>query len=69
MPTTAAPRAAPASRAAVFRPEPLGLPTLPFGMAWHPRHDADAAHGSLRARARELMTGSGEGRAEAEAPR
>ncbi|MFJ7777413.1 LysR family transcriptional regulator [Streptomyces yangpuensis] len=44
---------------------PLDLPALPFGMAWHPRHDADPAHGWLRARARELMTEGGEGRPEA----
>ncbi|MGW9069549.1 hypothetical protein ACWGQT_08885, partial [Streptomyces yangpuensis] len=48
---------------------PLDLPNLPFGMARHPRHDADPAHGWLRARARESMTGGGEGRAEAEAQR
>ncbi|MGN5391509.1 LysR family transcriptional regulator [Streptomyces sp. JL7001] len=35
---------------------PLDLPPLPFGMAWHPRHDADPAHAWLRDRARELMT-------------
>ncbi|MEJ8645731.1 LysR family transcriptional regulator [Streptomyces sp. MS1.HAVA.3] len=34
---------------------PLALPPLPFGMAWHPRHDADPAHAWLRACARELM--------------
>ncbi|MGI5448291.1 LysR family transcriptional regulator [Streptomyces sp. CA-243310] len=37
-------------------PVPLELPTLPFGMAWHPRHDADPAHTWLRDRARELIT-------------
>ncbi|GAA0267999.1 LysR substrate-binding domain-containing protein [Streptomyces polychromogenes] len=35
---------------------PLDLPPLPFGLAWHPRHDADPAHAWLRARARELVT-------------
>ncbi|MFF4369255.1 LysR family transcriptional regulator [Streptomyces sp. NPDC001594] len=34
---------------------PLNLPTLPFGLAWHPRHDADPAHTWLRACARELV--------------
>ncbi|MFB6559005.1 LysR family transcriptional regulator, partial [Streptomyces sp. NPDC056400] len=34
---------------------PLALPPLPFGMAWHPRHDADPAHAWLRACARELV--------------
>ncbi|MGW6983705.1 LysR family transcriptional regulator [Streptomyces sp. NPDC054932] len=34
---------------------PLALPPLPFGMAWHPRHDADPAHAWLRACARELI--------------
>lgn len=34
---------------------PLDLPTLPFGLAWHPRHDADPAHTWLRACARELV--------------
>ncbi|MFF4388311.1 LysR family transcriptional regulator [Streptomyces sp. NPDC001552] len=34
---------------------PLALPSLPFGMAWHPRHDADPAHAWLRACARELV--------------
>ncbi|MER5778482.1 LysR family transcriptional regulator [Streptomyces sp. NPDC002039] len=37
-------------------PVPLELPTLPFGMAWHPRHDADPAHTWLRDRARDLIT-------------
>ncbi|KQV13826.1 LysR family transcriptional regulator [Kitasatospora sp. Root107] len=36
---------------------PLALPPLPFGLAWHPRHDADPAHAWLRERIRELMTG------------
>ncbi|MCX5197085.1 LysR family transcriptional regulator [Streptomyces sp. NBC_00249] len=36
-------------------PVPLELPTLPFGIAWHPRHDADPAHAWLRERARELV--------------
>ncbi|MFJ9519874.1 LysR family transcriptional regulator [Kitasatospora sp. NPDC101801] len=35
---------------------PLELPPLPFGLAWHPRHDADPAHAWLRERVRELMT-------------
>ncbi|GAA3114795.1 hypothetical protein GCM10020254_71690 [Streptomyces goshikiensis] len=35
---------------------PLDLPALPFGMAWHPRHDADPAHAWLRGCARELLT-------------
>lgn len=34
---------------------PLDLPLLPFGMAWHPRHDADPAHAWLRDCARALM--------------
>ncbi|MER6314214.1 LysR family transcriptional regulator [Streptomyces sp. NPDC001581] len=34
---------------------PLDLPPLPFGMAWHPRHDADPAHAWLRSCARELV--------------
>ncbi|MCB5182823.1 LysR family transcriptional regulator [Streptomyces antimicrobicus] len=34
---------------------PLDLPTLPFGMAWHPRHDADPAHAWLRDCARRLL--------------
>ncbi|MFJ3922018.1 LysR family transcriptional regulator [Streptomyces sp. NPDC090022] len=34
---------------------PLTLPPLPFGLAWHPRHDADPAHAWLRACAKELM--------------
>lgn len=33
---------------------PLELPPLPFGMAWHPRHDADPAHAWLRDCARAL---------------
>lgn len=37
-------------------PVPLELPTLPFGMAWHSRHDADPAHTWLRDRARDLIT-------------
>ncbi|MFJ9343237.1 LysR family transcriptional regulator [Streptomyces sp. NPDC101733] len=35
---------------------PLELPPLPFGLAWHPRHDADPAHAWLRDCARELVT-------------
>ncbi|MFF3453865.1 LysR family transcriptional regulator [Streptomyces sp. NPDC002730] len=35
---------------------PLPLPPLPFGLAWHPRHDADLAHAWLRECARELIT-------------
>ncbi|BFV60968.1 LysR family transcriptional regulator [Kitasatospora sp. CMC57] len=35
---------------------PLELPPLLFGLAWHPRHDADPAHAWLRGRIRELMT-------------
>ncbi|WP_371614548.1 LysR family transcriptional regulator [Streptomyces sp. NBC_00454] len=38
---------------------PLDLPPLPFGMAWHPRHDADPAHAWLRDRARALMPAGG----------
>ncbi|MFB6521268.1 LysR family transcriptional regulator [Streptomyces sp. NPDC056401] len=34
---------------------PLTLPPLPFGMAWHPRHDADPAHAWLRDCARALL--------------
>ncbi|WP_405754771.1 LysR family transcriptional regulator [Streptomyces sp. NBC_00073] len=34
---------------------PLDLPPLPFGIAWHPRHDADPAHAWLRDCARELL--------------
>ncbi|MEU8840165.1 LysR family transcriptional regulator [Streptomyces roseus] len=34
---------------------PLDLPTLSFGLAWHPRHDADPAHAWLRGCARELL--------------
>ncbi|WP_328924266.1 LysR family transcriptional regulator [Streptomyces sp. NBC_00190] len=45
---------------------PLDLPELTFGMAWHPRHDADPAHAWLRTCIRELLpTG---GRAEAVSP-
>ncbi|WP_405936587.1 LysR family transcriptional regulator [Streptomyces sp. NBC_00726] len=33
---------------------PLPLPPLPFGMAWHPRHDADPAHAWLRECFRQL---------------
>ncbi|WP_404961758.1 LysR family transcriptional regulator [Streptomyces sp. 147326] len=40
---------------------PLALPPLPFGMAWHPRHDADPAHAWLRACARELIPTGQEG--------
>ncbi|MEU3313639.1 LysR family transcriptional regulator [Streptomyces sp. NPDC048387] len=34
---------------------PLDLPALPFGLAWHPRHDADPAHTWLRTCARDLV--------------
>lgn len=34
---------------------PLPLPPLPFGLAWHPRHDADPAHAWLRRCFRELL--------------
>ncbi|MEV7418686.1 LysR family transcriptional regulator [Streptomyces sp. NPDC089919] len=34
---------------------PLPLPPLRFGLAWHPRHDADPAHRWLRACVRELF--------------
>ncbi|MET9467930.1 LysR family transcriptional regulator [Streptomyces sp. NPDC006544] len=34
---------------------PFELPLLPFGMAWHPRHDADPAHAWLRDCARALV--------------
>ncbi|MEU8779129.1 LysR family transcriptional regulator [Streptomyces sp. NPDC048606] len=37
---------------------PLELPPLPFGIAWHPRHDADPAHAWLRACARDLVPGA-----------
>ncbi|MBC9713196.1 LysR family transcriptional regulator [Streptomyces sp. TRM66268-LWL] len=36
-------------------PVPLDLPPLRLAMAWHPRLDADPAHGWLRACVRELM--------------
>lgn len=36
-------------------PIPLSLPSLPFGMAWHPRHDADTTHRWLRTTIRELL--------------
>ncbi|MFI6642922.1 LysR family transcriptional regulator [Streptomyces sp. NPDC050504] len=36
---------------------PLELPPLPYGIAWHPRHDADPAHAWLRECVRELLTG------------
>ncbi|MCX5140007.1 MULTISPECIES: LysR family transcriptional regulator [unclassified Streptomyces] len=35
---------------------PLPLPPLPFGLAWHPRDDADPAHVWLRGCFREVMT-------------
>ncbi|WP_406007175.1 LysR family transcriptional regulator [Streptomyces sp. NBC_00637] len=35
---------------------PLPLPPLRLGMAWHPRHDADPAHGWLRGAVRDLMS-------------
>lgn len=31
---------------------PLRLPSIPIGMAWHPRNDADPAHRWLRSRIR-----------------
>ncbi|MBT2459481.1 LysR substrate-binding domain-containing protein [Streptomyces sp. ISL-86] len=40
-------------------PIPLDLPPLRFGMAWHPRHDADPAHAWLRGCARELVPAEG----------
>ncbi|GAA2836571.1 LysR family transcriptional regulator [Kitasatospora paracochleata] len=40
---------------------PLALPELPFGMAWHPRHDADPAHAWLRDRVRTLLADPGPG--------
>ncbi|MCB5166737.1 LysR family transcriptional regulator [Streptomyces bambusae] len=40
---------------------PLELPALPFGLAWHPRHDADPAHAWLRECARELLRGGAAG--------
>ncbi|MFF8267003.1 LysR family transcriptional regulator [Streptomyces sp. NPDC016562] len=47
---------------------PLDLPTLPFGMAWHPRHDADPGHAWLRACARELLPVRRAGRGVSEEP-
>ncbi|MEU2631122.1 MULTISPECIES: LysR family transcriptional regulator [Kitasatospora] len=38
---------------------PLDLPALPFGLAWHPRHDADPAHAWLRGCIREMLAGEG----------
>lgn len=38
---------------------PLDLPALPFGLAWHPRHDADPAHAWLRGCIRERLAGEG----------
>ncbi|RSS50184.1 LysR family transcriptional regulator [Streptomyces sp. WAC06614] len=38
---------------------PLELPPLSFGMAWHPRHDADPAHAWLRDCARDLLRAVG----------
>ncbi|MFJ5553417.1 LysR family transcriptional regulator [Streptomyces sp. NPDC093225] len=38
---------------------PLELPPMYFGLAWHPRHDADPAHRWLRGCARELLTDGG----------
>ncbi|WP_405010218.1 LysR family transcriptional regulator [Kitasatospora sp. NBC_01539] len=35
---------------------PLDLPALRFGLAWHPRHDADPAHAWLRACVRERLS-------------
>ncbi|MFB9903424.1 LysR family transcriptional regulator [Allokutzneria oryzae] len=36
---------------------PLPLEPLPMSMAWHRRYDADAAHGWLRERVREVVVG------------
>ncbi|WP_276611355.1 hypothetical protein [Streptomyces sp. A1547] len=35
------------------------MPPLPFGIAWHPRHDADPARAWLRDWARELLPAVG----------
>jgi DNA-binding transcriptional LysR family regulator len=34
---------------------PLRLPPVQVGLAWHPRHDADPAHGWLRGAVREIL--------------
>jgi len=34
---------------------PFDLPTLPFGLAWHPRYDADPGHAWLRDTVRDLL--------------
>jgi DNA-binding transcriptional LysR family regulator len=34
---------------------PLRLPPVRVGLAWHPRHDADPAHGWLRGAVREIL--------------
>ncbi|MFD7923681.1 LysR family transcriptional regulator [Streptomyces sp. NPDC059740] len=34
---------------------PVPLPPLPFGLAWHPRHEADPGHAWLRSCAREVL--------------
>ncbi|MEU0385887.1 LysR family transcriptional regulator [Streptomyces chartreusis] len=34
---------------------PLRLPPVQVGLAWHPRHDADPAHGWLRGTMREIL--------------
>ncbi|MDQ0750781.1 DNA-binding transcriptional LysR family regulator [Streptomyces africanus] len=34
---------------------PLRLPPVRLGLAWHPRHDADPAHGWLRGAVREIL--------------
>ncbi|MEU0191423.1 LysR family transcriptional regulator [Streptomyces afghaniensis] len=34
---------------------PLRLPPVRVGLAWHPRHDADPAHGWLRGTVREIL--------------
>ncbi|UOB10711.1 LysR family transcriptional regulator [Streptomyces sp. HP-A2021] len=34
---------------------PLRLPPVHVGLAWHPRHDADPAHGWLRGAVREIL--------------
>ncbi|MBT2448300.1 LysR family transcriptional regulator [Streptomyces sp. ISL-43] len=47
---------------------PLDLPPLPFGMAWHPRHDADPGHAWLRDCARALMR-PGQGFRRSQVPR
>ncbi|WP_194926064.1 LysR family transcriptional regulator [Catenulispora pinisilvae] len=39
-------------------PIPLDLPAVEIGMAWHPTHDADAAHRWFRGHIRSTLTGS-----------